>query len=97
MYQLPVGVRLEMDDKAHQKIRYLTLKSFPDDFKLAQSRGLCPGVRATFARFLPGFFVVVVGGASEETAEEGTASEEDNDEVPGCRFARPGSGGGGIN
>ena len=40
---------------------------------------------------------MVVGGASEEAAEEGIASDEDREEVPGCRFARLGSGGGGIS
>jgi len=68
-------------------------RSAPDDFNAAQSRGLCPGARATLSRFFEGFvggFVVVVGTRREDEAEG------DLVETPGVRFARDGTGGGGI-
>ena len=70
----------------------ITLKSFPEDFKFAQSKGLCPGARATFWRFFcaglrVGFLVVVDGGSSPPPDGDGAPS--------GLRIGA-GTGGGGI-
>jgi len=68
------------------------LRSRPDDFKLAQSNGPYPGASATF---LEGFFgrsVVAIGESKDGDAAWGFARG-----VPGCRLAKPGRGGGGIN
>lgn len=67
--------------------------SAPELFSAAQSSGLCPGARTTFARSLDldscvGGFVVEGGGIREEEEEENGAGG------PGIR--RAGIGGGGI-
>jgi len=68
------------------------LKSSPDDFRLAQSRGPNPGASATFLEGFFGFSVVPIGESNEDEANcvvvRGT---------PGCRLAKLGMGGGGIN
>ena len=66
--------------------------SAPELFSAAQSSGLCPGARTTFARSLDldscvGGFVVEGGGIREEEEENGAGG-------PGIR--RAGIGGGGI-
>ena len=68
-----------------------TRRSAPEPFSAAQSNGLCPGARTTFARSLDldsctGGFVVVGGGIKEDPADGAGG--------PGVRGA--GSGGGGI-
>jgi len=79
-----------------------TLRSCPEDFKAAQSKGLCPGASATFSRFLDfvtpswvgGF--VVVGGTAKDEDEAGTDNDSAGDEpTPGTRDA--GKGGGGMS
>jgi hypothetical protein len=89
-----VGAQLDGRSETDIASRRHTRRSVPDDFKAAQSRGLCPGARATFSRFLEGFWgrcVVVVGTRREDEAED-----EDLFETPGVRRARDGTGGGGI-
>jgi len=68
-------------------------RSAPELFSAAQSNGLCPGARTTFARSLDldnctGGFVVVGGGIRDEDAADGAGGP------PSLRGA--GSGGGGI-
>ena len=68
-----------------------TRRSAPELFSAAQSSGLCPGARTTFARSLDldnctGGLVVVGGGIKEDPADGAGG--------PGIRGA--GSGGGGI-
>ena len=77
--------RAEASEKRH------TRRSAPELFSAAQSSGLCPGARTTFARFLDldscvGGLVVDGGGIREE--------DEDGAGGPGIRSA--GIGGGGI-
>ena len=69
----------------------ITRRSAPELFSAAQSNGLCPGARTTFARSLDldsctGGFIVVGGGIKEDPADGAGG--------PGVRGA--GSGGGGI-
>jgi hypothetical protein len=77
--------------KTRQKRRGHTRRSAPELFSAAQSNGLCPGARTTFARSLDldnctGGLVVVGGGIKEDTADGAGG--------PGVRGA--GSGGGSI-
>jgi len=70
-----------------------TRRSAPELFSAAQSSGLCPGARTTFARSLDldnctGGFVVVGGGIKEDAADGAGG--------PGIRGAGAGSGGGAI-
>ena len=77
--------------KRDRSARGHTRRSTPELFSAAQSNGLCPGARTTFARSLDldsctGGFVVVGGGIKEDPADGAGG--------PGVRGA--GSGGGGI-
>lgn len=81
----------------------LTRRSAPEDFKAAQSNGLCPGAKAILALFFAGNvgLVVVAFGAN---VADGNGSfcnpkkdEDDDDKLkPGFLLARLGSGGGGM-
>ena len=69
-----------------------TRRSCPDDFKLAQSNGPHPGASATFLEGFLGRSIVAIGTSKDEDAIWGFARG-----MPGCRLAKLGSGGGGIN
>lgn len=71
----------------------LTLRSCPEDFRLAQSIGLCPGANATFSLvFFEGRFVVVGG-----TARDPFPPSEARPVMPVPRSLLDGIGGGGIS
>ena len=73
-----------------------TLRSFPEFFKFAQSSAPCPGASSTFFETF-GRFVVLVGNA-RVFGVRGTDRElEVVAGTPGVLFAKPGTGGGGIN
>jgi len=63
----------------------------PELFSAAQSRGLCPGARITFSRFLD--LDSCVGGL---VVEGGGIREEDEDGAGGPGIRGDGIGGGGI-
>jgi len=67
-------------------------RSCPDDFKAAQSSGPYPGASATFLEGFLGRSVVANGASKDDDAIWGFACG-----TPGCRLARSGRGGGGIN
>lgn len=77
---------------AAEGARGRTLRSSPDDFRLAQSNGPYPGARATFFEGFLGRSVVAIGASKDDDAIWGFARG-----TPGCRLAKPGRGGGGIN
>lgn len=76
-----------------EKKKDVTRRSVPELFSAAQSSGLCPGARTTFARFLDldscvGGLVVEGGGIRDE--------DEDGAGGPGILRRDAGMDGGGI-
>lgn len=85
----PLRLILSLDVERREYEEYkLTLKSWPEVLRLAQSIGLCPGANATFSRFFVAGFLVVV---------KGTARDPGVFVRGGLRRRFVGIGGGGIN
>jgi hypothetical protein len=87
-YQRPADDMKIHGDCTHH-IHTRTRKFSPDAFRLAQSRGLCPGESATFP-FLLGIGRVVLG--TDKDDDLGTDRE-----TAGWRLVRAGRGGGGMS